>query len=108
MSGARFQPGQLVYSTAGRDKGSPFLIIGLEKPGYVLLADGRRRGVKRPKVKNVRHIQVRSEIAEEVAQVLNNGRRPSDDLVRRALAAMDVTSGTQQPGGSAPSAAESQ
>lgn len=87
---ARFRPGQLVVSTAGRDKGKPFLIIGLEGPGYVLIADGRRRGVKRPKMKNVRHVRGHGAVAEEVAQILNNGRRPSDELVRRALAAMDT------------------
>ena len=46
---------QVVFSTAGRDKGHLLAVIG-EKDGYYLLVDGKERPLSRPKLKNVRHI----------------------------------------------------
>lgn len=50
--------GRLVVSLAGRDKGSVLLIIGVCDDGTVLLADGRRRKVERPKRKKLRHLRL--------------------------------------------------
>lgn len=49
--------GMLAVSRAGHDKGDTYVIIG-EENEYVYLADGRIRGVERPKKKNKKHIQV--------------------------------------------------
>ena len=49
--------GDIVVSAAGRDCGRCFVVIGSAGDGYVLLADGRRRRVEKPKKKNLRHVR---------------------------------------------------
>ena len=49
--------GELATSKAGHDKDRLYLIIG-EEDGYVLLCDGRLRGVTNPKKKKKKHIQI--------------------------------------------------
>jgi len=51
------KPGQLVCSLAGRDKGKHYLVLQELDEKYVLLVDGRRRPVTRPKKKNKAHLQ---------------------------------------------------
>ncbi len=51
------KPGQLVRSLAGRDKGKHYLVLQALDNKYVLLVDGRRRPVDRPKKKNKAHLQ---------------------------------------------------
>ncbi len=51
------KPGQLVRSLAGRDKGRHYLVLQELDNKYVLVVDGRRRPVARPKTKNKEHLQ---------------------------------------------------
>ena len=53
----KLEPGQLVRSKAGRDKGKHYLVLKVEGPNRVLLVDGRRRPLNRPKGKNIGHLQ---------------------------------------------------
>lgn len=48
--------GQFVLSVAGRDKGSVMLVLGFTEDGRVLAADGRKRKVEKPKIKNPAHL----------------------------------------------------
>ena len=48
-------PGTPVLATAGRDKGSLFVAVG-SSGGFVMIADGRKRKLERPKRKNPKHI----------------------------------------------------
>jgi len=61
--------GSLVYSIAGRDKGSLFLV--LERDGeFAYLADGSMRKVENPKKKKIKHINktnTRLEFEENVS-----------------------------------------
>ncbi len=49
--------GQIVFSKAGRDKGKPFIIIGIDD-NFIYLADGITRTIDKPKLKKIKHIQV--------------------------------------------------
>jgi predicted nucleic acid-binding Zn finger protein len=51
------KPGLIVFSKRGRDKGLPFIVIGMED-GYVYLVDGLVRKLDKPKKKKIKHIQV--------------------------------------------------
>ena len=63
--------GQIVQATAGRDKGGVFCVVGMDhRQERLLLADGKRRKVSRPKAKKLRQ-----------------GEPVSDRELRRALAA---------------------
>lgn len=41
--------GRVVVATAGRDKGTPLVVVGTEGTEYLLLADGKRRKAPNPK-----------------------------------------------------------
>lgn len=73
---------QIVRSTAGRDRGELFLVVGRQGDRF-LLADGRRRKRSRPKQKSARHF-------ESVARVQTDpvmGDQISDKEIYRLLAA---------------------
>ncbi|MDR2558003.1 MAG: KOW domain-containing RNA-binding protein [Oscillospiraceae bacterium] len=48
--------GIIVKSTSGHDKGSFYVIVGYNS-GKPLIADGRRRKLGKPKIKNPKHIK---------------------------------------------------
>ena len=50
------QTGDFVFSRAGRDKGTAYLVVQTKKAA-VWVTDGRTHGKERPKKKNPRHIQ---------------------------------------------------
>ena len=65
--------GSLVYSIAGRDKGSLFIV--LEKDGdYVYLADGNLRKVENPKKKKLKHVN-KTNTRLEIGEVSNSDIR---------------------------------
>ena len=41
--------GQIVKSKAGHDSGNVFFVVGISDDNHVLLADGDRRRIERPK-----------------------------------------------------------
>lgn len=50
-----FQRGQVVRSKAGHDKGDYQVIIAVELP-YLILCDGKRRRLEKPKRKKAIHV----------------------------------------------------
>lgn len=73
---AVFPLGSLVLVKRGRHTGSVCVVVGFEKTSRgdrIMLADGRRFKVGRPKRKNVRHIDATGEVVIEVAQRLERG-----------------------------------
>lgn len=50
------EPGMVVYSAAGHDTGTYYLVLSVEGM-FALLANGRRRKLENPKRKSVRHIR---------------------------------------------------
>ena len=86
--------GCVVRANAGRDRGGLFLVTGMEPGGTrLLLADGKRRRVARPKAKQRGHITVLAGLDHpyEHAAVskLQQGTPVSDRELRRALAAFE-------------------
>lgn len=80
--------GQLVTSRAGRDRGRPYLVVGVLDDRFVLVADGDLRPVDRPKRKNVRHLVFHRAWAQEIREQLAAGKRPANAELRRALTAL--------------------
>ena len=58
-----FEIGSIVYALSGRDKGSYYLIVS-RKENRIFIADGRRRTLQKPKVKNHIHL---SDTGEKIA-----------------------------------------
>ena len=69
--------GDIVVSTAGRDKNSFLAVIGFDR-GYILVVDGKRRPLERPKRKNEKHISL-------TGQSLKTEEFISNKSLRRAL-----------------------
>ena len=72
--------GRIVQATAGRDKDGVFCVVGVDHGAFrLLLADGKRRRLSRPKGKKEKHLTV---LDHRLPQ-----RPQSDRELRRALAA---------------------
>jgi hypothetical protein len=67
-----------------------YLVIGVESPSAVLVADGRTRVVARPKRKNVKHLEFGAPAAG-VAERLASGMAITDEEIRAAIAATTVS-----------------
>ena len=78
------EPGQVVISLAGRDKGKLYLIIGFIGGNRVLLADGRCRTVNSPKKKNLKHLQPYRNIFPEIKERVRHDNL-NDNLLRNIL-----------------------
>ncbi|BBB91382.1 MAG TPA: hypothetical protein PKA28_17270 [Methylomusa anaerophila] len=89
MSAGNIVVGELVISSAGRDQGHLYVVIGRHKERDLLLADGRGRSIGNPKKKNVKHIKkFNSAIADRVAERIATGQKVTDEDIRQALALM--------------------
>ena len=77
--------GKLALSKAGHDKDKLYLIVN-EEQDTVYLADGRKRGLLKPKKKNRRHIQVIYEgIDEEELKLFFRNPAWADNRIRETI-----------------------
>ena len=79
------EPGQLVVSTAGRDRGRFYLVLEETLENKVYVVDGEIRKVAKPKRKNKKHLRPYPELSSEVTQKLKAGLKITDLDVRKAL-----------------------
>jgi len=77
--------GQLVISTAGRDKGKVMLVIKILDSNFVYVADGELRKVEKPKKKKIIHLKALNKKSDFIAQKLENKRKIYNEEVRKAL-----------------------
>ena len=81
----------VVVSTAGRDRGQMFYVIGTEGV-YTLLANGKDRPLEKPKRKKVKHVskvlRAETRVAAKILagdKVLNSELRKDLALIRQAM-----------------------
>ena len=74
----------VVRSTAGRDAGEVFYVIG-EDPIYLTLANGKDRTLDRPKRKKRKHVQKVLRSETRVAEKLRRGDKVLNGELRRDL-----------------------
>ena len=84
--------GWIVRACAGRDKDGIFCVVGMDQERQrLLLADGKRRKVSRPKRKKLGHVWCLTDhlhmYDHPVVHSLRQGEPVSDRALRRALAA---------------------
>ena len=84
--------GWIVRATAGRDREGLFCVVGMDQERRrLLLADGKRRKVTRPKGKKMRHVMLLTGHLQgfdyPAVRKLQQGEPVSDRELRRALAA---------------------
>jgi len=80
--------GYVAVSTAGRDKGRFFLVVGALDEAHVLLCDGKLRKMARPKKKKHMHIKLLNACDARIAAKLQDGDQVFDGEVRKSLANM--------------------
>ena len=82
---SEFTISDVVRSTAGRDAGEIFYVIG-EEPLYVILANGKDRSLDKPKRKKRRHVQKVLRSETRVAAKILSGDKVLNSELRRDLA----------------------
>ncbi|MGE5599408.1 MAG: RNA-binding protein [Bacteroidota bacterium] len=70
--------GQVVTAVAGREAGARFVVIGREAD-RLLLADGQKRSVAKPKRKNAMHVRIVQGLA------MPPGAPLTDEEIRKTL-----------------------
>ena len=77
--------GCIVLSTAGRDKGRYFLVIGMED-NYALIVDGKLRSTESPKRKKIKHLMYAGKVSGEKLQSKIDADMALEDAeVRKAM-----------------------
>ena len=77
----------VVMSTAGRDAGTLFYVIGTD-PEFLMLANGKDRTLDKPKRKKRKHIQKVLRSETRVAEKLRAGDKVLNSELRRDLASL--------------------
>ena len=80
-----FKVGEIVKSTAGRDKGTYYLVIDNESKRKIKVVDGVTRKFNNPKYKNSRHLESTGQIAAEFLCWLKSKKRIRSEDVRSIL-----------------------
>ena len=80
-----FEPGRVVESIQGRDKGSFSLVMEASRD-IVTIADGRRHKLENPKKKKTKHLRAKPVLLDLKALRPEGGALQNSDL-RRALEA---------------------
>ena len=75
----------VVASTAGRDQGKLFYVVGTD-PVYLMLANGKDRTLDKPKRKKRKHVQKVLRAETRVAAKLSSGDKVLNSELRRDLA----------------------
>lgn len=85
------KPGNVVVSTAGRDSGKTFMVVGIEGDDYVYIADGTLRRLGKPKKKKVKHVAVTPHSLDGIGDKLREGKKVFDAEIRSALKNLQET-----------------
>ena len=81
-----FEPGRVVESIQGRDKGGFFLILENAGEGIVMIADGSRHRLEHPKKKKTKHLRAKP-VLIDWDTIRPEGGKVQDSDLRRALEA---------------------
>ena len=70
MTSFPMEIGRVVYSRAGRDAGSHYVVVGMIDDAYVAIANGCLRKVSNPKKKKIKHLTARPACIQDIAEKL--------------------------------------
>ena len=83
VDGLRY--GQLVSSIAGRDLRAYYLIANRDDSKFLLVVDGKKHPLARPKKKNLKHLKIIMAVANEIEEAFNSGIRVTDNQIAAAI-----------------------
>ena len=81
-----FEPGRVVESIQGRDRGGFFLVLENAGDGIVTIADGSRHRLAHPKKKKTKHLRAKP-VLLVLERLRPEGGKLQDSDLRRALEA---------------------
>ncbi len=81
--------GQIVISTAGRDKGCKFVVLCIIDEQYVYISDGDTRKVEKPKKKKIKHLKKLNQVAEDIKDKLESDKKLNNSEIRKLLKSID-------------------
>ena len=79
-----FEPGRVVESIQGRDRGGFFLVLENAGDGIVMIADGARHKLGHPKKKKTKHLRAKP-VLLNLKTLRPEGGALQDSDLRRAL-----------------------
>ena len=81
--------GQVVISTAGRDKDHKFVVLCIIDDQYVYISDGDTRRLEKPKKKKIKHLRKLNRDFTEVKDKLGSDEKLSNSEIRKLLKSID-------------------
>lgn len=81
--------GQIVVSTAGRDKDDKFVVLCIIDDQYVYISDGDIRKLEKPKKKKLKHLKKINYVAEDIKGKLEAEEKLSNSEIRKLLKSID-------------------
>jgi large subunit ribosomal protein L14e len=82
---SRYRLAEVIISTAGRDYGRYYLVVGIEGEKYVKIADGDKKKFEHPKCKNIKHLSGTGYVYKELALWLSRGKRIRNEDIKKAI-----------------------
>lgn len=80
------QIGHIIRTISGRDTGKLAVVVAIIDENKILLADGDKRKVDKPKQKNIRHIKLETEqVITEVVEAIQTAGKVSNSRLRYVL-----------------------
>ncbi|NLX61422.1 MAG: hypothetical protein GXZ06_02715 [Tissierellia bacterium] len=77
--------GQVVKSKAGRDAGNVFLVMDILDDKHVLIVDGDKRPLEKPKKKKIKHLMVYNKVLAEFKEKIDGKIDINNAYVRKLL-----------------------
>lgn len=77
--------GTVATSTAGRDKGRSFIIVGVCDEQNVLVADGSLRKLEKPKKKKLKHLHLHNTVVEGIKLKIYEKKQVFNAEIRNCL-----------------------
>ena len=81
--------GQVVRSTSGKERERLFFVTKIINHEYVLIADGKKRKLGKPKLKKVKHLERYNVINNEVKNKILSEQNNTDAFLRAQLIKLD-------------------
>lgn len=77
--------GQVVKAASGKEKDKLFFIVKIVDHQYVLIADGKKRKLGKPKLKKVKHLEIYNVINNKVNNKISSEQNVTDVFLRVEL-----------------------
>ena len=90
MEDISYNPGDIVLSVAGRDRGGLFVVVSCDGL-YAYICDGDIHKIDKPKKKKIKHIRPANGNTEYIALKLEENSKVTNTELRRAISEFEET-----------------